>query len=249
MIDVNDIGNKLKNYRKMLNFTQLEVARKIGVSDQAVSKWEKGECLPDMYNLKLLSQVYRISIDSLLDTFDEHTEKITEIIKVGDALFEIIEKPAAVFAGIILYAKDFPDYPSFNSAIGAVTNNERREVFANIIDCVLPISDMNMSINFWLNEKSRGFGFVRMTNNTLQPDGVGIYKMPASLYIRAYTNGNTARLLAKDKCEIWELFAYIRNYIMPSRGFMMAENGAQELEVYDTSEHKTGYAYMPVKRI
>ena len=37
-------GEKLKHYRKSRNFTQSEVAEKISVSAQAVSKWEKGEC-------------------------------------------------------------------------------------------------------------------------------------------------------------------------------------------------------------
>ena len=58
----------------------------------------------------------------------------------------------------------------------------------------------------------------------------------------------SAQLLLKEQCETWELFAYIRNYLMSSHGFRMAENGAQELEVLDTSKHKTGYVYMPVMR-
>ena len=41
---------------------------------------------------------------------------------------------------------------------------------------------------------------------------------------------------------------YIRNYFMPTHGFKMAENGAQEMEVFDTAAHTTGYAYMPVMR-
>jgi hypothetical protein len=36
---------------------------------------------------------------------------------------------------------------------------------------------------------------------------------------------------------------------MPAQGFKMADNGAQEMEVYDTAEHKVGYVYMPVKRV
>lgn len=36
---------------------------------------------------------------------------------------------------------------------------------------------------------------------------------------------------------------------MPAHGFGMAQNGAHELEVFDTLEHKSGYAYMPVVRI
>ena len=35
---------------------------------------------------------------------------------------------------------------------------------------------------------------------------------------------------------------------MWEHGFKMNENGAQELEIYDTAEHTTGYAYMSVKR-
>ena len=81
-----------------------------------------------------------------------------------------------------------------------------------------------------------------------QSEGIDVYKMPASLFIRAYTDKSTAQLMSREKCEIWELFAYIRNYFIPSHGFKMAENGAQELEVFDTSEHKSGYAYMPVMR-
>ena len=61
-------GEKLKNHRKSKNLTQEEVAEKIGVSGQAVSKWEKGECLPDCYNLKMLGKVYQVSVDDLLDT-------------------------------------------------------------------------------------------------------------------------------------------------------------------------------------
>lgn len=49
-----DFGKRLRGFRKKKNFTQKEVATRIGVSEQAVSKWENGECLPDVYNLKLL---------------------------------------------------------------------------------------------------------------------------------------------------------------------------------------------------
>ena len=115
-------------------------------------------------------------------------------------------------------------------------------------DAVLPINDIHLSVNFWLSEKSRAFGFVREVLTECQPEGIDVYKIPASLYIRAYTNKFTAQLMSKEQCEIWELFAYIRNYFMPSHGFKMAENGAQELEVFDTFEHTTGYAYMPVMR-
>lgn len=43
-------------------------------------------------------------------------------------------------------------------------------------------------------------------------------------------------------------FAYIRSYIMPTYGYKMAVNGAQELEVFDVSGRNSGYAYVPVEK-
>lgn len=68
MLDQKVFGEKLRNHRKKLGMTQEETAEKIGVSPQAISKWEGGECLPDCYNLKAISDVYRISTDVLLET-------------------------------------------------------------------------------------------------------------------------------------------------------------------------------------
>gem|GEM_PF-3868128 len=36
---------------------------------------------------------------------------------------------------------------------------------------------------------------------------------------------------------------------MPAQGFQMAVSGAQEMEVFDTDAHESGYAYMPITRI
>ena len=243
-----EFGNKLKAIRRKKNLTQKEVAFSLGVSEQAVSKWETGECLPDVYNLKLIGQLFGISVDYLLDSEGDKTEKIIEIIKVGGADFKIIEKPETILAGKIMYSKDFADMDGFNSAIESFTENDRQEIFKLLKQVILPITDIHLSVNFWLDEKSRAFGFVREVAAEKQPDGVDVYIMPKSLYIKAYTDKEAAGLIAKEQCEVWELFSYIRNFFMPAHGFRMAENGAQELEVYDTFEHKTGYAYMPVIR-
>ena len=68
MLDQKQFGEKLRNHRKRLGMTQEEVAQKIGVSAQAVSKWEAGDCLPDCFNLKAISDIYAISADVLLET-------------------------------------------------------------------------------------------------------------------------------------------------------------------------------------
>lgn len=180
---------------------------------------------------------------------NEQSEKVVETIKVGGAIFELVEKPRTILAGKIIYAKDFSDINAFYSEIDAFTEEDRQEVYHLLADTVLPVCDINLSVNFWLSEHSRAYGFVREVQSESQPEGVDVYIVPPSLYIRAYTDRAAAQLMAKEQCEIWELFAYIRDYFMPANGYKMAENGAQEMEVFDTSEHKTGYAYMPVSRV
>lgn len=249
MFNQTDFGKRVKMFRQKKNYSQKEIALRIGVSEQAVSKWENGECLPDVYNLKLLAQILGISVDSLLDTEMQNQEKVIETITIGGARFEVVEKPETIFAGKIIYAKNFANADSFNSAIDSITEDEKQAAFDKLSKPVLPLYDVTISVNFWKSVKHRAYGFVREVMTEMQPEGTEAYKMPASLYIRAYTDRETAQLISKEQCEIWELFAYIRDYFMPSHGFTMAENGAQELEVFDTFEHKTGYAYMPVIRI
>lgn len=62
-----DLGKFIKEQRKKLGLTQKELALKLNVSDKAVSKWELGDSLPDIGQLKPLSILFGISIDELLD--------------------------------------------------------------------------------------------------------------------------------------------------------------------------------------
>lgn len=67
------VSERLFMLRKKQGLSQEELAEKIGVSRQAVSKWERGEASPDTDNLILLSKLYGISLDELLlgDDTDE----------------------------------------------------------------------------------------------------------------------------------------------------------------------------------
>jgi len=60
------IANKLLELRKEKNLSQEELADQIGVSRQAVSKWERAESSPDLDNLIELAKLYDISLDELL---------------------------------------------------------------------------------------------------------------------------------------------------------------------------------------
>ena len=59
-------AEKLFELRKKNNFSQEELAEKIGVSRQAVSRWESGETMPDSPNLLMISNLFSVSADYLL---------------------------------------------------------------------------------------------------------------------------------------------------------------------------------------
>ena len=59
------ITANLIKYRKTNNYTQAALAEKINYSDKAVSKWERGESIPDLYTLTLLAQLYGITLNDL----------------------------------------------------------------------------------------------------------------------------------------------------------------------------------------
>lgn len=61
------LSEKLKSIRKQSNMSQEQLAEKLNVSRQAVTKWETGIGVPDIENLMALSVLFHISIDELLD--------------------------------------------------------------------------------------------------------------------------------------------------------------------------------------
>ncbi len=61
-----EIANRLQKLRKENGYSQEELADKLGISRQAVSKWERAESSPDTDNLIVLAKLYNISLDELL---------------------------------------------------------------------------------------------------------------------------------------------------------------------------------------
>lgn len=63
---MNSIGAKIAFYRKAKGMTQEELAEKLGVSPQAVSKWENDVACPDIQLLAPLAKIFGVSTDELL---------------------------------------------------------------------------------------------------------------------------------------------------------------------------------------
>ncbi|EEL35105.1 MULTISPECIES: helix-turn-helix domain-containing protein [Bacillus cereus group] len=70
------IGEQLKKLRESKEFSQEDVAKKIGVTRQAVYKWENDKSYPDIDNLILLSEMYNVTLDELIKGNQSFKEKI-----------------------------------------------------------------------------------------------------------------------------------------------------------------------------
>jgi len=103
--------DNLISLRKNLNLSQDELAEKIGVSRQTLSKYETGESLPDIEKCRLLADVFGVSMDDLTNYDKEDTDNlglgvppkgkhIFGIVKVGDKGQIVIPSKARKIFGI-----------------------------------------------------------------------------------------------------------------------------------------------------
>ena len=97
-----DIGNKLLELRKQHNLSQEQLAEKMGVARQTISKWELGETSPDINQAKKLSKIFNVTVDSLINNnvndillkrvnwIEKATRVIINILKITFLLIIII---------------------------------------------------------------------------------------------------------------------------------------------------------------
>ena len=79
-----EIADRLVKLRKKYGYSQEELADKLGLSRQAVSKWERAEASPDTDNLICLAKLYGVSLDELLATDEDVDTIVKEQVKEED---------------------------------------------------------------------------------------------------------------------------------------------------------------------
>ena len=60
------LGKNIGAYRKQQGLTQAGLAEKLNYSDKAISKWERGESIPDVLTLMQLAELFGVTVDDLL---------------------------------------------------------------------------------------------------------------------------------------------------------------------------------------
>ena len=80
------LGTMIAELRKQHGMTQLELAEKMGVTDKAVSKWERDLSCPDINSLPNLAQILGVSVEELMQVkkeADAPVSKVSEIIEIA----------------------------------------------------------------------------------------------------------------------------------------------------------------------
>ena len=96
------LHDNLMNLRKINKYSQEYVAEKVGVSRQAVAKWESGETTPDIINCRALATLYDVSLDDLVNYENNNTgfgispkgKHLFGVVKVGEKGQIVIPKTA-----------------------------------------------------------------------------------------------------------------------------------------------------------
>ena len=103
-------ASRLKEAREYRKLKQEEVAEKLGVSRQTISKWETDETLPDIRQAKRLALLYGLSLDELI-SFDMDIKALEQVIeKTSDDVQKKVDRTK-------LWSKKFPILASYQKEV------------------------------------------------------------------------------------------------------------------------------------
>lgn len=99
-------ADRLTKLRKESGFSQEALAEKIGLSRQAISKWERAEASPDTDNLMALAELYGMTLSELLDTsMDEKQDDEPQEVKAKELLpVQVVGKKMFIYLPIVCMA-------------------------------------------------------------------------------------------------------------------------------------------------
>ena len=92
------LGMMISSLRKEKGMTQLELAEKMGVTDKAVSKWERDLSYPDINSIPKLAEVFEVSVDELMQVKTETKENMSK--NKIDEIVDTVLKGVGVAMGI-----------------------------------------------------------------------------------------------------------------------------------------------------
>jgi transcriptional regulator with XRE-family HTH domain len=100
----NIVSKNILHLRTNKKMTQFELGEELSYSDKAVSKWERGEAIPDAYILKKLGEIFNVSVDYLLSEHDEKELRTVKFYKVDRRIIALISFLGTWTLAIVIFA-------------------------------------------------------------------------------------------------------------------------------------------------
>lgn len=99
-----NLGEKIFELRKELNITQEQLAEKMNVTRQTISKWELNETTPDIKQAKELSKIFKVSLDELTNNNVKNilNEKVSNTEKLAWLILKILKFLGIIFIVILI---------------------------------------------------------------------------------------------------------------------------------------------------
>lgn len=139
-----DLGNSLFHARKKSGLSQEDVAEKLGVSRQTISKWETNETLPDVHQAKKMSSLYHVTLDELI-SFDIDLKEIQQIIEQTNPKLEENVDWTSVWGKkypVLLEYQNRVDVAAYAVKLKALLNDLKKEYGYNDLDALLVLKDI-----------------------------------------------------------------------------------------------------------
>ena len=197
MLDNFIVGKQIAHLRKQNGLTQEELAEKLDISAQAISKWENGHSLPETMQLPVLAQIFGCSIDSILAPFAFQDSSFREFIHTIDTEYaelalQLYKKMKDKFSFTIDYKNEYYIFNQVFNGSCIIFNNPNGKDFYMRMDVEkktsgkrnilvrLPLQNCSSYINI-INNMSEN---IKKSFRCNDCTGCNLYNCPA---VMAYT--------------------------------------------------------------
>lgn len=159
-----NIGTNIYTLRKEKKITQAQLAEKLGVSEQAISKWENNQCAPDVSLFPIIADYFGVSIDRLFGYhMNSYAEEVKAIMKAADDSMDTYKEIEIISGGLKKYpnSPDLKIYLAFSlSMVNRISKDdeEKKEAVKKAIKLCTEVIDTcgdNKQVDSALNMLTR----------------------------------------------------------------------------------------------
>lgn len=149
------IGTNIRALRRKHHITQEQLAEKLGVSYQSVSRWENDTCYPDMELLPALARIFSVSIDRLLGVSEEDkNDKVTEMLKSLSRAAAVPQDTETIATLIAALRRDYLDCLAIVQLFDIAVQKELYRLPAVLVELRLTADEIiTQTTDVWLHDR------------------------------------------------------------------------------------------------